>query len=151
MPMTDLAPAGPVRQGADPGRGAPLPRCDEAVSVDGPVKGKADATRRILCPTDGSDRAGRTIALAVALADAFGATLTICAFNVLVGPADSPAFRIWTEDKARKVVPDAVTTAQRFGQAAPETVLMSSREAPAGIVHHAETAGIDCIVLGTGD
>ena len=108
-------------------------------------------TKKILCPTDGTDHSDIAVVQAAEMAKTFGAKLTICVVNVAHGGPRGPIIRHWTEEEVNKILTDASALAVKHGAKEPHRVDMISREAASSIVHYAETNGYDHIVMGTGD
>ncbi len=108
-------------------------------------------TRKILCPTDGTDHSNLAVAHAAELAQKFGAALSICVVNVAHGGAKGPLIHHWTNDEVSVLLDKAAALAASHGMAEVKRVDIISREAATGIVHYAETNGYDHIVVGTGD
>lgn len=108
-------------------------------------------TRKILCPTDGTDHSNLAVAHAAELAQKFGAELSICVVNVAHGGAKGPLIHHWTNDEVSVLLDKASALAAAHGMAEAKRVDIISREAATGIVHYAETNGYDHIVVGTGD
>lgn len=107
--------------------------------------------RKILCPVDGTEHAMRALERAVALAVAWGATLTICTVNVAQAAGQGPMSPLWTEGQVAVILGQAKSLAQVLGHAGVATVLVVAREAAPAIVQIAESEHADCIVMGTGD
>ena len=107
-------------------------------------------TRKIFCPTDGTNHFNQAIIHAAELAAKFDAALTVCVVNVVEGPLRGAPISHWTDAEAQKIVADAATLAKKSGTSA-DTAVIISREAAAGIVTYAEEHGFDHIVMGTGD
>jgi len=108
-------------------------------------------TRKILCPTDGTDHSNQAVIQAAELAAKFGAALTLCVVNVAHGGARGPIIKHWEDDAVAKILDDATALAASHGVADVHRVDIVSREAAAGIVGYAEENGYDHIVMGTGD
>ncbi|MDR0808087.1 MAG: universal stress protein [Gemmobacter sp.] len=108
-------------------------------------------TRKILCPTDGTDHSNLAVAHAAELAHKFGADLAVCVVNVAHGGARGPLIHHWTHDEVSALLAAAVALAASHGKADATGVDFISREAATGIVHYAESNGYDHIVVGTGD
>lgn len=108
-------------------------------------------TRKILCPTDGTDHSNIAVAYAAELAAQTGAPLSICVVNVAHGGAKGPLIHHWTDAEVVAILDAAVALAGERGAKEVKRVDIVSREAAAGIVHYAEQNGYDHIVVGTGD
>ena len=108
-------------------------------------------TKKILCPTDGSNHAMVGVVRAAELAKLTGAHLTICAVNLAIGGAKGPLINQWTDAEAEAVLKRAETEAMASGAADVGTVTVVSRTAGPAIIAYAEEIGADHIVLGTGD
>lgn len=108
-------------------------------------------TKKILCPTDGSDHAMVGVVRAAELAKLTGAHLTICAVNLAIGGAKGPLINQWTDAEAEAVLRQAEAEAKASGAADVGTVTVVSRNAGPAIIAYAEQIGADHIVLGTGD
>jgi len=107
--------------------------------------------KKILCATDGTDHSIHAIELAASLASKFGASLTICAVNVLRGGIRGPIIYDWEDDEVKKIIDDAIAHAKKTGTSRVEEITLSGRDASAVIVQYAEANGYDHIVVGTGD
>lgn len=108
-------------------------------------------TRKILCPTDGSDHSTQAVIQAAEMAAKFNAKLTLCVVNVAHGGARGPTITHWTDAEVLKILDAATALAAQNGAADVNRVDIISREAAAGIVSYAEENGYDHIVMGTGD
>lgn len=108
-------------------------------------------TRKILCPTDGTDHSNQAVIQAAEIAARFGASLTLCVVNVAHGGARGPIIKHWENDAVAKILDDATALAAKHGMSDVHRVDIVSREAAAGIVGYAEENGYDHIVMGTGD
>lgn len=108
-------------------------------------------TKKILCPTDGSDHAMVGVGRAAELAKLTGAHLTICAVNLAIGGAKGPLINQWTDAEAEAVLKRAEAEAMASGATDVGTVTVVSRTAGPAIIAYAEEIGADHIVLGTGD
>ncbi|MCC0064589.1 MAG: universal stress protein [Defluviimonas sp.] len=107
--------------------------------------------KKLLCATDGTDHSRTGLIVAAELAQKYGANLTICVINVAHGGARGVLISHWTDDEVKKIIDAAVVIAEANGVKSPNTVVLASREAPAGIVSYAEQNEYDHIVVGTGD
>jgi nucleotide-binding universal stress UspA family protein len=112
---------------------------------------EAAMTKKILCPTDGTDHSDVAIIVASELAEKLGAALTICVVNVAHGGPRGPLISHWTKAEVATMLDKARAVAAEHGMKTVETVDLISREVPAGIVTYAEENGFDHIVMGTGD
>lgn len=108
-------------------------------------------TRKILCPTDGTDHSKQAVIQAAEMAAKYGAALTICVVNVAHGGTRGPTISHWTEAQVQAIINDATALARAHGATDVHSVDIISREAAAGIVAYAEDNGFDHIVMGTGD
>jgi nucleotide-binding universal stress UspA family protein len=108
-------------------------------------------TRKILCPVDGSDHAAVGLSQAVELARLTGAHLTICAVNLALGGARGPTINQWPDEDAQALLDKAEASARAAGAADLGTMLLVAREAAPAIIAYAAEAGVDHIVMGTGD
>ena len=108
-------------------------------------------TKKILCPTDGSDHATRGLHQAAALAKLTGAHLTVCVVNIAHGGVRGPTINHWSNEDAAKLMADAEATARADGVTDVGSIEIVSREAGTAIVAFAEQNGFDHIVMGTGD
>ena len=108
-------------------------------------------TKKILCPTDGSDHAMVGLIQAAELAKLTGAHLTICAINLALGGARGPLINHWTDDEAEEVLKKASGQAKAAGATDIDTVVVVSRTAGPAIIAYGEEIGADHIVMGTGD
>lgn len=108
-------------------------------------------TKKILCPTDGSDHAMVGVIKAAELAKLTGAHLTICAINLALGGARGPLINQWADAEAEAILKKAEAEAKAIGATDVGTVMVVSRTAGPAIVAYAEEIGADHIVMGTGD
>lgn len=108
-------------------------------------------TKKILCPTDGTDHSDVAVIVATELAQKYGADLTICVVNVAHGGPRGPLISHWTKAEVEAMLDKAKAVAAGHGMKEVEAVDLISREVPAGIVTYAEQNGFDHIVMGTGD
>lgn len=113
-------------------------------------KGEA-MTKKILCPTDGSDHANLGVIQAAELARLTGAHLTICAINLALGGARGPLINQWSDEEAEAVLQKAAAEAKAAGATDMNTVAVVSRSAGPAIIAYGEEIGADHIVMGTGD
>ena len=107
--------------------------------------------KKILCATDGTDHSIHAIELAAGLAAKFGASLTICAVNVVRGGIRGPIIYDWEDDEVKKILDGATAHAKKAGTSRVEEITLSGRDASAVIVQYAEANGFVHIVVGTGD
>lgn len=108
-------------------------------------------TKKILCPTDGSDHASHGLHSAAELAKLTGAHLTICVVNIAHGGARGPTINHWTNEDITKLMQDAEAQARADGTSDVGSMEIVAREAGPAIVTFAEQNGFDHIVMGTGD
>ncbi len=108
-------------------------------------------TRKILCPTDGSDHAAVGLQAAAELAKLTGAHLTACVVNIALGGARGPTINQWKDDEVQKLMADAEALARKDGLSDVGTVELVAREAAPAIIAYAEQNGYSHIVMGTGD
>ena len=108
-------------------------------------------TKRILCPTDGSDHGTIGVILAAEVAKATGHHLTICAVNIAHGGVRGPTISHWKTDEVTKLLADAEAVARREGATDVGTIEVIAREAAPAIIAYAEQNGYSHIVMGTGD
>lgn len=108
-------------------------------------------TRKILCPTDGTDHSNIAVAYAAELAAQSGLPLSICVVNVAHGGAKGPLIHHWTDAEVAEILDSAIALAAQHGATDVKRVDIVSREAAAGVVSYAEQNGYDHIVVGTGD
>ncbi len=108
-------------------------------------------TKKILCPTDGSDHATTGLHAAAELARLTGAHLTVCVVNVAHGGARGPTINHWRSEEVEKMLADAEATARKDGLSDIGTVEVVAREPAPAIIAYAEQNGYDHIVMGTGD
>lgn len=108
-------------------------------------------TKKILCPTDGSDHAMIGVLQAAELAKLTGAHLTICAINLALGGARGPLINHWTDAEAEEVLQKAAAAAKAQGASDIDTVAVVSRTAAPAIIAYGEEIGADHIIMGTGD
>jgi nucleotide-binding universal stress UspA family protein len=107
-------------------------------------------TKKILCPTDGSDHAMLGVLKAAEWAKLTGAHLTICAINLALG-ARGPLINQWSDEDAEALLKKAEAEAKAGGATDVGTVTVVSRSAGPAIIAYAEEIGADHIVMGTGD
>jgi nucleotide-binding universal stress UspA family protein len=108
-------------------------------------------TKKILCPTDGSDHAMAGVRTAAELAKLTGAHLTICAVNLALGGMRGPLINQWSDEDAEALLKQAEAEAKAGGAGDVGTVTVVSRTAAPAIIAYAEEIGADHIVMGTGD
>lgn len=108
-------------------------------------------TKKILCPTDGSEHALVGVIRAAELSRLTGAHLTICAVNLALGGARGPLINQWTDAEAEAVLQKAEAEARASGATDIGTVAVVSRSAGPAIIAYAQEIGADQIVMGTGD
>lgn len=108
-------------------------------------------SKKILCPTDGSDHATLGLQSAIELAKQSGAALTICVVNIAHGGARGPTISHWKPEEVTELLGAAESAALSGGLATVGTVELVSREPAPAIIAYAEQNGYDHIVMGTGD
>lgn len=108
-------------------------------------------SKKILCPTDGSDHAAVGLAHAIELAKQSGAKLTACVVNIAHGGARGPTINHWTAEEVAALISAAEATGKAAGLADVGTVELVAREAAPAIIAYADQNGYDHIVMGTGD
>lgn len=108
-------------------------------------------SKKILCPTDGSDHATVGLDRAIELAKNSGAHLTVCVVNIAHGGARGPTINHWKEDEVTALLGAAESAGKAAGLADVGTVELVSREPAPAIVTYADQNGYDQIVMGTGD
>lgn len=108
-------------------------------------------TKRILCPTDGTDHGTIGVILSAEVAKATGHHLTICAVNIAHGGVRGPTISHWTAEEVAKILADAEAVARSEGASDIGTVEVVAREAAPAIIAYAEQNGYTHIVMGTGD
>lgn len=108
-------------------------------------------TKKILCPTDGSDHGTIGVILSAEVAKATGFHLTICAVNIAHGGVRGPTISHWKADEVAKILADAEAVAHSEGATDIGTVEVVAREAAPAIIAYAEQNGYTHIVMGTGD
>lgn len=108
-------------------------------------------TKRILCPTDGTDHATHAVEVAADLAQKYGAELMLCVVNVAYGGGRGPLIHHWTDAEAQNILDGAYATAKAHGLTPTGTATIIDREAANGIVAYAGMNKVDHIVIGTGD
>jgi nucleotide-binding universal stress UspA family protein len=108
-------------------------------------------TRKILCPTDGTEHSATAVIQAAELAATIKAPLTICTVNVSHGGGRGPLINHWTDAEVEKILAGAMDQARKHGADELHSAVITSREAASGIVSYAETHGFDHIIMGTGD
>jgi nucleotide-binding universal stress UspA family protein len=108
-------------------------------------------TKKILCPTDGTDHGTIGVILSAEVAKATGFHLTICAVNIAHGGARGPTISHWKAEEVAKVLADAEAVARSEGATDVGTVEVVAREAAPAIIAYAEQNGYTHVVMGTGD
>lgn len=108
-------------------------------------------SKKILCPTDGSDHATVGLHHAAAVAKAVGAHLTICVVNIAHGGARGPTINHWKPEEVQALMAEAEAIARKDGLADVGTIELVAREAAPAIVTYADSNGYSQIVMGTGD
>lgn len=108
-------------------------------------------SKKILCPTDGSDHSMIGVARAAEMAKQSHADLTVCVVNIAHGGARGPTINHWKEEEVTKILDGAVAKAKEAGLKDVAGVELISREAGSAIITYAEEHGFDHIVMGTGD
>ncbi len=108
-------------------------------------------SKKILCPTDGSDHSMIGVARAAELAKQGHADLTVCVVNIAHGGARGPTISHWKDDEVAKLLDGAVAKAKQAGLKNVGGVELISREAGPAIITYAAEHGFDHIVMGTGD
>lgn len=108
-------------------------------------------SKKILCPTDGSDHAKVGIDHAAELAKQSGARLTICVVNIAHGGARGPTINHWTAEEIAALLASVEAHGKAAGLADVGTVELVAREAAPAIIAYAEQNGYDQIIMGTGD
>ncbi|MFO0993802.1 MAG: universal stress protein [Hyphomicrobiales bacterium] len=107
--------------------------------------------KKLLVATDGSEHSKTALAFATEMAKLTGASLTIGLVNVVRGGGRAPYLYAFEDKDAERIVKDAAAQALKAGVSKVDEVLLKGREASAAIVHYAESAGVDHIIVGTGD
>jgi nucleotide-binding universal stress UspA family protein len=115
------------------------------------IEGNIAMSKKILCPTDGSDHAAVGLAQAIELAKQSGAPLTVCVVNIAHGGARGPTINHWEPADVAALMAAAEVTCKTAGLADVGTVEVVAREAAPAIIAYAEQNGYDHIVMGTGD
>ncbi len=108
-------------------------------------------SKKILCPTDGSDHATVGVTRAAEIARQSGAELTLCVVNIAHGGARGPTINHWRDEEVAALLEGAVAAAKAAGVDTAETAELIAREPGAAIIAYAEQHGYDQIVMGTGD
>ncbi len=108
-------------------------------------------TKKILCPTDGSEHATLGVHKAVELARLTGAELTICVVNIAHGAARGAMIHHWTDAEIAALLARSEATAKADGLTEVGTVELIAREPAPAIIAYADENGYDHIVMGTGD
>jgi nucleotide-binding universal stress UspA family protein len=108
-------------------------------------------SKKILCPTDGSDHAMVGVLQAAELARQTGAEITVCAVNIAQGGARGPTINHWRDEEVTRILDGAVAKAKAAGVSEVGGVELISREAGPAIITYAAEHGFDHIVMGTGD
>ena len=108
-------------------------------------------TKKILCPTDGSDHGTIGVILAAEVAKATGHHLTICAVNIAHGGVRGPTISHWKTEEVTALLANAEAVARSEGATDVGTIEVIAREAAPAIIAYAEQNGYSHIVMGTGD
>ena len=108
-------------------------------------------SKKILCPTDGSDHATIGVVRAAGIARQSGAELTLCVVNIAHGGARGPTINHWREEEVAALLAEATAAARAAGAERVETAELIAREPGSAIIAYAEQHGFDQIVMGTGD
>jgi nucleotide-binding universal stress UspA family protein len=108
-------------------------------------------SKKILCPTDGSDHAKVGLDRAIELAKSSGAHLTICVVNIAHGGARGPTIAHWKEGEVAALLEAGEAAAKAAGVTDVGSVELISREPAPAIITYADQNGYDQIVMGTGD
>ncbi len=115
------------------------------------IEGNIAMSKKILCPTDGSDHAEVGLAQAIELAKQSGARLTVCVVNIAHGGARGPTINHWAAEDVATLMTAAEVKCKAAGLADVGTVEVVAREAAPAIIAYADQNGYDHIVMGTGD
>ena len=106
--------------------------------------------KKLLCAVDNTEHSERAVTLAVELAKATGAELTLLAVNEQIGGAGRvERVYAWESADVKRVL-DNATVIAKMGGLSPKIASVQSRDAARAIVIYAEENDIDHIVVGTG-
>ena len=97
------------------------------------IEGNIAMSKKILCPTDGSDHAAVGLAQAIELAKQSGASLTVCVVNIAHGGARGPTINHWEPADVAALMAAAEVTCKTAGLADVGTVEVVAREAAPAI------------------
>lgn len=108
-------------------------------------------TKKILCAIDDTDHAKSAVITAAELSVKFGAQLTICTVNVLMGGLRGPPIFSHDDASIKKTLDNAASLARQHGAKNTSETELKGREISTAVVQYAEQNGFDHIVTGTGD
>lgn len=108
-------------------------------------------SKKILCPTDGSEHAMVGVARAAEMARQSGASLTVCVVNIAEGGVRGPTIKHWRDEEVASLLADAVAAARIAGLENADSAELIARDPGPAIVAYADEHGFDHIVMGTGD
>lgn len=108
-------------------------------------------SKKILCPTDGSEHAMVGVARAAEMARQSGAALTVCVVNIAEGGVRGPTIKHWRDEEVASLLADAVAAARIAGLEDADSAELIARDPGPAIVAYADEHGFDHIVMGTGD
>ncbi|MBY0226249.1 MAG: universal stress protein [Hyphomicrobium sp.] len=108
--------------------------------------------KKILCSIDDTDHSRAAVDLAVEMAQAFGAELTLVAVNELMGAVGrtGAASYLWEDEELKLILDRAVEQAKAAGMTELKTSGLKSRDVARAITMFAEEISADHIVVGTG-
>lgn len=108
-------------------------------------------TGTILCCVSGGAHARKAAELAVELARKLGRELCFLLVNQTRPASGHPPIKALTEDRAREILDIFLRYAQAHGAATARSALVEARDVAAAILDFAAGAGVDHIVVGTGN
>ena len=108
-------------------------------------------SKKILCPTDGSEHAMVGVRRATEIARQNGAGLTLCLVNVMLGGGRGPLINELEDKDVARILDEAVAAATAAGMTSVERAELVSRDVAPAIITYADQNGFDHIVMGTGD
>ena len=107
---------------------------------------------KILCAVDDTEHSLPALRLAGKLAGALGAELTLLAVNQMVGSYTSGGASklMWSGADVERILTAAVDEAKTAGAANVVTATVNSLDPAEAITQHAESNGLDHIIVGCG-
>ncbi|ODS00820.1 hypothetical protein AUC69_07460 [Methyloceanibacter superfactus] len=108
-------------------------------------------TKKILCAVDGSEASRHAVLEASEMAKATGAELVLLAVDQVIFEGRSAPVHKLGEEKIKKVLDAARSTAQTAGATKVTAVGVANRDVGRAILNYAEEHDVDHIVVGTGE